>query len=520
MGNTNVKPNLQHLHPQTETGNAFEKLKLQPFYNDLNQLMSSIEGQVILPLHELYQEARTRPYNLEFRGYPLVITRPKNASDVSKIVSFVREKGGGIPVGIQCGGHSTRCMITDSFSIDLVHINDVQLDKEKMLVNVGGGAYLKNVDEVLKPHNLGTPVGTYPLTGVGGLVLAGGYGHLSKLYGLSVDNLVEVEVVLADGRIVIANDYNEFADLIWGCRGGGGNFGIVTKFTLSVHKLPPNVLAGFKVFLVPTLHAAKTVHQNMDKLISTLPDSISTFTVFPAGDPVVPTLWTYFGDQPSIRDVPELNLRPAGGWLCLQDDVRPASYHSDVQTLTQPMNLPGHASYTSLVQVGQQTEPLPESFFDEMLAHTRKSLPRSLHKALCILFSIGGKVAIADDGTKTAINEALRHARYFVIIEAVWKEAAGEDGRLAARSWVKEAAQICGKYRVMAMLHAPDSINDSAVEAAARSCSKMVATLDLNDKGVHDSGYSETMAERLGKIKGIYDPNNFFRQNANILPVF
>lgn len=540
---------------------ALKKLKSASFYEDLDSLQSSIEGTLLLPnsddIESAYQEARSRPYNLEFRGFPLIIARPKNASDVAKFVNFVREKGSGIPLAVQCGGHSTRCMITDSFTIDLVNLKHVQLDKENMLIHVGGGAYLKEIDDALKPHGLGTPVGTYPLTGVGGLVLAGGYGFLSRTHGMSVDNLREVEVVLADGRIIVANDSNEYKDLIWGCRGGGGNFGIVTKFTFAVHKLPPSIFAGMKVYLTPTFASAKQVYKSMDTIVSTLPREITTFTVFPGADPVVPTLWVYFGDKKTVVDVPALNATPAGSWLCLMNTIKPADYHSEVQTITQPLNSPGHYSYTSLVQIGTQDEELPETFFDEMLTHTRNSLPRSLKKAAAILFNIGGEMTTADDGTKTAINGAIRQARYFVIVESVWNNDYGEDGRLAARNWVKEVVRICDKYRVAPMLHAPDAINDAAIAAAvslvptARTVSKnaifseeasvtaptattataatiataaaaaqMKSSINLTDVGAHDPGYAASILERLGKVKGIYDPTNFFRQNANILPTF
>lgn len=211
--------------------------------------------------------------------------------------------------------------MTASICIDLVLMKTVRVDTEKLLVDVGGGAYLKEVDDALKPHGLGTPVGTYPLTGVGGLVLAGGYGFLSRMHGLSVDNLVEVEVVLADGRVVVANDDNEFKDLMWGCRGGGGNFGIVTKFTFKVHKLPPSVFGGLKVYLAPSIKSALGVHRKFDAMLDKLPDSITGFIVMPGADPVVPTLWAYFGDKPSVKDVPELNVN-LGGWTCVMNNIK------------------------------------------------------------------------------------------------------------------------------------------------------------------------------------------------------
>lgn len=130
-------------------------------------------------------------------------------------------------------------MMSGSVVLDLVHMHDVEVDPIGMTASVGGGAYLKYLNEGLERHNLCVPMGTYQYVGIGGFTLAGGYGWLSRLYGLAADNLIEAEVVLADGRVILASDSNEFAPLLKGLRGGGGNFGIVTKFVfrVSVHRV-------------------------------------------------------------------------------------------------------------------------------------------------------------------------------------------------------------------------------------------------------------------------------------------
>lgn len=138
------------------------------------------------------------------------------------------------------------------------------------------------------------------------------------------------------------------------------------------------------------------------------------------------------------------------------------------------------------------------------------------------MFAIGGQLCRADDGAKTAVNSTVRQARYFLIIESVWKEKFGDEGRNAARDWVKGAVCIGNQYRVSPMLHAPDSINNESIEAAVSGAVekvlKMTATINLNDAGSHDLGYTASLMDRLAEVKGIYDPQNFFRQNANILP--
>lgn len=165
-------------------------------------------------------------------------------------------------------------MMDGAIVIDLFNLNEVQLMKETMTVEVGGGCYLKDIDNALAADNLGVTLGTYPYTGIGGLITAGGVGHLGRLFGLACDNIVAAEVVLADGEIVIATDSNSYADLLWGIRGGGsgrgGGFGIVTKFTLQVHPLPSSCIAGYVGKLAPTIVSAVEVYSKLDAMMQVL----------------------------------------------------------------------------------------------------------------------------------------------------------------------------------------------------------------------------------------------------------
>jgi FAD/FMN-containing dehydrogenase len=268
MGNSNSaeaqEPSDENEVEALESYNAAKKTD---WFSHLPQLKSMVQGEIILPNDiKNYNEARRRPYNIDQWGYPLIIVRVKSTSDVSSCLKFIKLYSPQEKVCIASGCHSSRCMQTGSFVIDLKDLNFVHVNTVLMTVAVGGGAYLKAVDEALKPHNFGVTVGTYPETGIGGLTLAGGYGWLARKYGLTVDSFIEAEVVLVDGTIVIANDQNEYSDLIWGLRGGGGNFGVVTKFTLRVHKLPPHAFGGFVTYFAPTINTAKIILNNFDKL--------------------------------------------------------------------------------------------------------------------------------------------------------------------------------------------------------------------------------------------------------------
>jgi FAD/FMN-containing dehydrogenase len=272
---------------------ALQKLEASDFFRDTSTFetfKNAVGGMtVISPFDkDLYHECRRRAFNENQRGFPLVIVRTQTARAVAECVKYVRRIG--LPLCVMSGGHSSKCMMTGSFVIDLYDMNQAELDLDSLTVQVQGGAYLEEVDKVLESHNLGCVVGTYPKTGVGGLVLGGGYGWLARLYGMAVDNLLECEVVLADGKIVIAKEQNEYEDLFWGLRGGSGNFGIVTKFKFRVHRLPTHCLSGSIVYLAPTLAAATQVASNFDKLSQNMPTEVTSLMVLPGGAPVIPVV--------------------------------------------------------------------------------------------------------------------------------------------------------------------------------------------------------------------------------------
>jgi len=247
---------------------ALDGLKAAKYYENLDELRSSVVGEVITPENkDLYMKARERAFNQDHRGYPNLIIRPKNVGDVSSCIKFVNKYAKDVILCVASGCHSSRCMLNGAIVIDLVHVSHVKVNQEYMTVEVGGGCYLKDVDAALMPFNYGTTFGTYPETGIGGLATAGGFGWLGRKFGLTCDNILEVEVVLASGAIVVANNNNDYADLIWGIRGGGGNFGIVTKFVIKIYQLPPYCIGGTVVNLAPTIASALKVYTKFDQML-------------------------------------------------------------------------------------------------------------------------------------------------------------------------------------------------------------------------------------------------------------
>ena len=307
-----------------------------------------IEGTVLTcGPSQAYHDARTRPWNTDAHGFPLLVCRVAGAADVAAALTFATERR--IEVAVAGGAHSVRPFPDGALVIDLAEMRGVEVKPDERIVTAEGGCTLGDLDEELEPHGLGVPWGTNPGTGVAGLTLAGGAGFLSRMYGLTIDNLLAVDAVLPDGRIIHATPSNDHADFLWGCKGGGGNFGVVTKFYFRAHRLP----SGGRLAMLTTVYTAqstaacKGLLRRFDAAMRAAPDSVNCALAMPCGAQVIPITWCHLREGLAVgSEVPELEpargLAVGEGCGLAVDELQVCSYHRDMQTVLVPNQQPGH----------------------------------------------------------------------------------------------------------------------------------------------------------------------------------
>jgi len=212
----------------------------------IENLKSKVKGQIVLPSDSSYNEVR-QIWNAMIERRPALIVRCAEADDVPPAIAFARENG--LEISIRGAGHNIagNAVCDNGVMIDFSTMRLVRVDAEKKRAYVEPGATLADFDEAAQSHGLATPVGINSTTGIAGLTLGGGFGWLTRKYGMTIDNLLSVDAVTADGERIRASE-NENADLFWAIRGGGGNFAVVTRFEFKLHEVGPEILAGLIVF--------------------------------------------------------------------------------------------------------------------------------------------------------------------------------------------------------------------------------------------------------------------------------
>src|SRR5436853_1442728 len=280
-----------------------------PDDNSISDFKSNLRGRLIQPSDKDYDEAR-KVYNGMIHRKPRLIVRCADVADVIRSVNFGRENQ--LLLAIRSGGHNAGGLgiCDDGLVIDLSHIKYTRVDPAARTVTVGGGCTWGDVDHATHVFGLATPSGIISTTGVGGLTLGGGIGHLTRKCGLTIDNLLSADVVLADGRFVRATS-DENPDLFWALRGGGGNFGVVTAFTFRLHPIT-TLYAGPMLY---DIDDAADVLKWYRQFLPAAPDDLNGFFAFltvPPGPPfpedlqlkkVCGIVWAYAGDLNNAEKV-------------------------------------------------------------------------------------------------------------------------------------------------------------------------------------------------------------------------
>jgi FAD/FMN-containing dehydrogenase len=445
-------------------------------------------GEVITPDDDGYDEARAI-WNGAVDRRPRLIARCSGTADVSTALCFARNRG--LEVAVRGGGHNVAgtAVCDDGIVIDLSAMRMVSVDPANRTALVQGGALWGDVDHETQVHGLATPGGIVSHTGVAGVTLGGGIGWLMRKHGLTVDNLLEAEVVTAEGEIVSASA-DEHRDLFWALRGGGGNFGIVSAFRFALHPVGPTVISG------PVFWAAEDTTEVLRfyrDFAAQAPDELGnivrlgTIPPMPFVDdalhfrPAIAVNSCYAGPlEDGARAV--RSLREFGAPLV--DLVRPRRYVDHQRGIddTVPHGWHYYWKATNLTDLSDEVIGIVAEH-----AFTATS-PRSY----TAMFHLGGAVARCPRDT-TAYP--WRSADHNIIIDAVWLP--------------KEAAAVAETAWARGFLEALQGHGDGVY----------VNFLDSDDEASRvREAYGDQTLRRLAEVKAKYDPDNLFRNNKNIQP--
>src|SRR5215208_1025359 len=415
-------------------------------------------------------------FNAMHDGQPDVVAICSTMADVVEAVNSARNQG--LPVAVRGGGHSIAGLSTidGGMLIDLAPMNGVEVDQERRLAKVQGGAVLGDLDRATQQFGLAVPSGVVSDTGVAGLTLGGGYGWLRRKYGLSSDHVLEAEVVTANGEVLTASK-DEHPDLYWAIRGGGGNFGIVTSFTFALYPVGPEV--AFAATFYPI--------EEPDEVTSTC----VTIT-FPANPelpeavhdrPVAIIGGVYAGDVEEGMKVMQ-PLRELGTPLF---DMSGPTPYVGVQTGFDPL-FP-----RDTLRAYWKSQYLNELTDDAIDTIAGKAGERPAPLTLVNTFHMGGAITqVGEEDTAFA----QRSASYMISIDGMWTDEADDDANVA---WVRSAWNEIAEFGTGEVYLNFTGLADEAAQAGV------------------DSAFGRNLA-RLAEVKATYDPDNFFQRNNNIVP--
>jgi FAD/FMN-containing dehydrogenase len=459
---------LQNHHNNTKTQFRSEEAEYQ---QALDRLASQMQGTLILPGHPEFETART-VWNSAFDSRPALIVRCLNANDVSAAVTFAREHG--LEVAVRSGGHdySGASTCNGGIVIDLSQMKAINIDPASRMARIEPGLTWGEVAAATQPHGLALTSGDVASVGVGGLMLGGGIGMMARKYGLTIDRLRAVELVTADGRLLRASE-NEHADLFWGVRGGGGNFGIATAFEVELH--PAGIIIGGAV--VYDAAEAETILQAYVRHAAQAPDELTTIAFFLQAPPV-PFIPVAKHGTPVIV----IAVCYAGDLSEGENVVAPLRKLATF-ALTQSASIPGMQHHSRSLFLHE----LNSEILHTLVTETSAIMAEGTMLELRVL---GGAMSRID-----ASATAFAHRDKQAMVSITNSEPKSNDpAPIRARTervWQAIQPHVAGAYANF-----------------------------LGDEGeqrIH-AAYPEQTYARLAALKRRYDPTNLFHRNQNIKP--
>ncbi|MFA9416844.1 FAD-binding oxidoreductase [Natrinema sp. HArc-T2] len=444
-----------------------------------------LHGELLRPEDPNYDETRAI-WNGMIDRRPALIARAMGVSDVIAAVNFAREQD--MVLAIRGAGHNIagNAVCDDGLMLDLSAMRSVRVDPEEQTARVEPGATLADFDHEAQAFGLATPLGINSTTGVAGLTLGGGFGWLTRRYGMTVDNLRSVDIVTADGELRHASE-DKNPDLFWGVRGGGGNFGVVTSFEFDLHEVGPEVLTGMVVY-----HGADApdVLRHVRDFNETAPDESTVWMVLRKapplpflpedvhGEDVLVVVPFYAGDMAAGEDV-LAPIREYGDPIA--DVVGPHQY-AEFQQAFDPLLEEGARNYWK----SHNFSTVSDDAIDTVVEYAR-DLPTPLSE---IFFGqLGGAM-----GRVPADATAFPHrdAEYGMNVHTRWEDPAMDDKCIA---WSREFFDAMASY----------------------ATGGVYMNFISEDEGEEDLAYG-TNQQRLAEVKATYDPDNLFRMNQNVEP--
>jgi len=458
-------------------------MTLQTLQFDLDRFRQEFNGEIILPDHPSYDEARTI-FNGMINRRPSIIAQCADADDVRRSIHFARNHD--LEIAVRGGGHSVagKALTEDGLVIDLRRMNSVSVDPEARTATVAGGATMSHLDRAAEPYGLATTGGRVSTTGVSGLTLGGGDGWLARKMGLACDNLLAVDLVTADGNVIRASE-NENAELFWALHGGGGNFGVATSLTFRLHELPVVTAA----LLLWSAEAGVNLLPAYREFMASAPDEVGGAAIYLTGpaEEFVPShlvdrltfliLLVYAGAETKARQVmgPLLALGHEGEFIAEMP-------YAELQCMLD--DPPGYRNYWS----AEYLDTFPDEAINRFCARAQDMIVPSPSQQ--VLIPQGGMIARGPSDYPIP----WRQSPWCVHPFGLWEDPDDDD---RGRQWTHNIRTDLKPW-----------------------ASGNVYLNFIGDEGKDRvvAGFGPRNYQRLAMVKAQYDPENIFHLNHNIKP--